>query len=72
MASVQETHVFSPRFLNTFDAGFSRAGFNLDSAPLASFPASHSFVTGAGPGGIVIGGGVTTTAVGSDHVGRAE
>ena len=61
VASAQETHVFSPWFLNTFDAGFSRAGFNLDSSPLASFPASDSFVGGLGPGGIVIGGGVTTT-----------
>jgi len=61
VASVQETHVFSPRILNTLDAGFSRAGFNLDSTPLASFPASDSFVSGLGPGGIVIGGGVTTT-----------
>jgi len=65
VASVQETHVFSPRFLNTFDAGFSRAGFNLDSDPLASFPASDSFVGGLGPGGIVIGGGVTTTGLGA-------
>jgi hypothetical protein len=48
VASAQETHVFSPRFLNTFDAGFSRAGFNLDSSPLASFPASDSFVSGLG------------------------
>jgi len=65
VASAQETHVFSPRFLNTFNAGFSRAGFNLDSSPLASFPASDSFVSGLGPGGIVIGGGVTTTGLGS-------
>lgn len=65
VASVQETHVFSPRVLNAFDAGFSRAGFNLDSSPLASFPASDSFVSGLGPGGIVIGGGVTTTGLGS-------
>ena len=65
VASAQETHVFSPWFLNTFDAGFSRAGFNLDSPLLASFPASDSFVSGLGPGGIVIGGGVTTTGLGS-------
>ena len=65
VASAQETHVFSPRFLNIFNAGFSRAGFNLDSSPLASFPASDSFVSGLGPGGIVIGGGVTTTGLGS-------
>ena len=61
VASLQETHVVSPRILNTFTAGFSRAGFRLDPIFLATFPASTSFVNGAGPGGIVIGGGVTTT-----------
>jgi len=61
VASVQETHIFSPRILNTLRAGFSRAAFNNDSAPLASFPPSLSFVSGAGPGGIVVGGGATTT-----------
>ena len=65
VASAQETHVFSPRVLNTLNAGFSRAGFNLNSLPLASFPASDSFVSGLGPGGIVIGGGVTTTGSGA-------
>jgi hypothetical protein len=61
--SLQETHIVSPNVLNTFRAGFSRAGFNLDSSLLASFPSSLDFVTGEGPGGIVIGGGVTTTGL---------
>lgn len=61
VASLEETHILSPEILNTFRAGYSRAAFNLDSALLASFPASLSFVNGAGPGGIVINGGVTTT-----------
>ena len=61
VASLQETHIFSPDVLNTFRVGFSRAGFNLASSLLASLAASLDFVTGAGPGGIVIGGGVTTT-----------
>ena len=65
VASAQETHVFSPRFLNTFTAGYSRAGFNLDPVSEAAFPASDSFVSGLGPGGIVIGGGVTTTGSGA-------
>ncbi len=65
VASLQETHVFSPEMLNTFRAGFSRAAFNLGSSLLAPFPSSLSFVNGAGPGGIVIGGGVTTTATGT-------
>ncbi len=65
VASAGETHVFSPRLLNTFTTGFSRAGFNLDPAVAAAFPASDAFVSGLGPGGIVIGGGVTTTGLGS-------
>ncbi len=65
VASFQETHILSPDILNTLRAGFSRAGFNLDSSLLASLPASLDFVTGAGPGGIVVGGGVSTTASGT-------
>ena len=40
VASLQETHIFSPTVLNTFTAGFSRAAFNYDSFPFNSFPAS--------------------------------
>jgi hypothetical protein len=65
VASLEETHVFSPNILNTFRAGFSRAASSYDSSLLAAFPASTDFVTGLGPGGIVIGGGVTTTNGGS-------
>jgi hypothetical protein len=65
VASLEETHVFSPHLLNTFTAGYSRAAFNYDSFPLTSFPTDLSFVTGADPGGIVIGGGVTTTGGGT-------
>lgn len=63
VASLQETHVFSPTILNTFRAGFSRAGFNLDSAPPAQLPANLDFVRNAGSGGIVVNGGVTTTGL---------
>jgi hypothetical protein len=63
--SLNETHVFSPAILNTVTVGFSRASFALASVPLATFDPSLSFVTGAGPGGIVVGGGATTTANGS-------
>lgn len=65
VASLQETHIFTPNVLNTFTAGFSRAAFAYDSYPFNSFPASLSFVTGADPGGITIGGGVTTTGGGT-------
>jgi len=63
VASFQETHTFSSRVLNTFTAGFSRAGFGYDSFPLVTFPSNLSFVVGTGPGGIVIGGGTTTTGL---------
>ncbi|HLK66999.1 MAG TPA: TonB-dependent receptor [Bryobacteraceae bacterium] len=61
VGSVEETHILSPSALNTLRLGISRAGFNYDSFALANFPASDSFVSSLGPGGIVIGGGVTTT-----------
>jgi hypothetical protein len=61
VTSLEETHVFSPRLLNTFRAGYSRSGFNYDSASTVPFPANLSFVTGYGPGGIVVGGAQTTT-----------
>ncbi len=61
VASVQETHILSPRMLNTLRVGFSRAAFNYNSVLLQQFDPSLDFVTGGGPGGIVIGGGVTTT-----------
>ena len=63
--SLAQTHIFSPQILNTLTVGFSRASFALGSVPLATFPSDLSFVTGMGPGGIVVGGGATTTANGS-------
>ena len=63
--SLTETHIFSPAILNTVTVGFSRASFALASVPLATLDPSLSFVTGAGPGGIIVGGGLTTTANGS-------
>jgi len=61
VASFQEAHVFSPQVLNVFLAGFSRAGFNFQPFSFADLPPGLSFVSGRGPGGIVIGGGLTTT-----------
>ena len=65
VVSLSETHVFSPSILNTATVGFSRASFALGSVLLTAIPANLSFVAGAGPGGIVVGGGATTTANGS-------
>jgi len=63
VATLQHQHIFSPRTINQATIGFSRAAFNYDSFALGAFPESLSFVKGAGPGGIVIGGGATTTGV---------
>jgi hypothetical protein len=61
VASLEETHTFSPSLLNTFRAGYSRSGFNYGSISTVAFPSTLSFVTGYGPGGIVVGGAQTTT-----------
>jgi len=61
--SAQETHIFSPRVLNTFRAGFSRAGFNFDALEFNKFPSSLAFVPGQPLGGFIIGGGNTTTGL---------
>jgi hypothetical protein len=63
VASLQEQHVFSPRALNTFRFGFSRAAFNYDSFALTDFSPDLSFVQGSGPGGFIISGGQTTTGL---------
>jgi len=65
VASLNETHIFSPAVLNSATLGFSRASFALDSVLLTTIPGNLSFVQGLGPGGIVVGGGATTTANGS-------
>ena len=62
VGSLQETHIFAANLINTLRIGFTRAAFNYDSDPLTTFDHSLDFVTGGGPGGIVIGGGVTTSA----------
>ena len=63
VVSLEETHVFSPTVLNTFRAGFSRAAFNYDSDTFAKFSPALSFVKGADPGAITIGGGAVGNAI---------
>jgi hypothetical protein len=63
--SLTETRIISNSVLNTATFGFSRATFALASVPLVTLPSNLSFVSGMGPGGIVVGGGATTTANGS-------
>jgi hypothetical protein len=63
VASVQETHVFSPNFLNIARVGFSRAHWTLDASPQQT-PPGTSFVAGA-PTGDVSVGSASSNAVGA-------
>src|SRR6058998_3303601 len=55
--SAQETHVFSPEFLNTVRMGFSRASFNFDSPELdTTIPPDITLFKGKPPGCLAIGG----------------
>jgi hypothetical protein len=58
VASVEETHVFSPRIVNTARFGFSRGGFFFTSQA----PDAGSFVAGAPIGSVVIGGGTASNS----------
>ena len=58
VASVEETHVFSPTLLNTARAGFSRAGYFFTGEPTPGTPAASlpGFLSGLPVGAIVVGG----------------
>jgi len=58
VASLEETHTFSPALLNTFRFGFSRAGYFFTGLPTPNTPAATapSFVAGSPIGAVVIGG----------------
>ena len=58
VASVEETHVFSPSVLNTARVGYSRASYFFTGEPTSGTPAADlpGFLTGAPVGAIVVGG----------------
>jgi len=58
VASIEETHVFSPTLLNTARIGFSRAGYYFTGEPTPGTPAATlpGFVTGHPIGALVVGG----------------
>lgn len=58
VASIEETHVFSPRIVNVARFGFSRGNFYFNSsAP----DVGYSLIAGAPVGAIVIGGGTANS-----------
>jgi hypothetical protein len=58
VASLQETHVFSPTLLNTARFGYSRASYFYTGEPTPNTPAASvpSFLAGRPVGAVVIGG----------------
>ena len=62
VASLQETHIFSPVVINTLTLGFSRAGFHFNTPALVPIPPGLSFVTGQPPGSLLLGAGSATGA----------
>ena len=62
VVALQETHVFSSTFLNSFNGGFTRAFSPVSTAPAVPIPSNLAFITGRLPGQITIGGGVSTAA----------
>jgi hypothetical protein len=56
--SLEETHFFSPNFLNTARFGYSRAGYFFTGEPTPGTPAVRvtSFVASHPPGAVVVGG----------------
>ena len=57
---LQETHIFSPAFLNITTLGYSRAWGTQVQAPAVAIPSNLVFLTGTNPGSITIGGGANT------------
>lgn len=58
VASLEETHIFSPAILNTFRLGFSRAGYFFTGKPTPGTPAASvpGFLIGRPVGAVVVGG----------------
>jgi len=58
VASLEETHVFSPSWLNTARVGFSRAGYSFTGEPTPDTPAASlpGFLVGRPIGALVVGG----------------
>lgn len=58
VASLEETHIFSPSLLNVVRVGYSRAGYFFTGEPTPGTPAASlsGFLTGDPVGAIVVGG----------------
>jgi Carboxypeptidase regulatory-like domain len=67
VASLEETHVFSPSFINTARFGFSRAGYFFTGEPTPGSPAAAlpGFLNAEPLGAIVVGGSAASNPAAS-------
>jgi len=72
IASLTETHIFSPSVVNTFTAGFSRAFVHSLNSSVGHDLDAYAFVAGAGAGAITIGSQNAGTSTGLTPVGSAN
>ena len=65
VASLEETHIFSPTFLNTARFGYSRAGYFYTGEPTPNSPAASlpGFLVGDPIGQVVVGGSAAANPV---------
>jgi len=65
VASLEETHVFSPKFLNSARVGYSRAAYFYTGEPSPGTPAAavNGFVAGKPVGTVVVGGSAAANPV---------
>ena len=59
VASLSETHIFSPTLVNKGTIGFSRGGFYFNGYIPASLAGTPGFVPGKQVGAVIVGGGTT-------------
>jgi hypothetical protein len=59
VASLSETHIFSPTLVNKATVGFSRGGFYFNGYVPSSLSGVPGFVPGKPVGAVVVGGGTT-------------
>ena len=65
--SLEETHLFSPKLLNTARFGYSRAGYFFNGEPTPGTPAASvpGFLVGHQVGAVVVGGSAASNPVAS-------
>ena len=64
VASIEETHIFSPTLLNTARVGYSRAGYFFTGEPTPGSPAASlpGFLSGYPIGALSVGGSAASNS----------